>query len=62
MGERSLKAYAWRVSADHCILLRPDKGGLTFSEAVAYAKELRRLSFENVEIYNDILKLQIGNL
>jgi hypothetical protein len=41
------------VTGDHPISLRPDKYGLTNEEARAYAKELEKYGFENIEIYLD---------
>ena len=43
----------WKVMADHPILARPDKFGLTREEAIAFADSLRPLGYENINITID---------
>lgn len=43
----------WKVTADHPILARPDKFGMTRDEAVVFANSLQALGYENIEINID---------
>lgn len=40
----------WKVTADHPILARPDKFGMSEQEARAYADSLRPLGYENINV------------
>jgi hypothetical protein len=40
----------WKVTADHPILKRQDKFGLTRKEAITFAKELEQLGYENIKM------------
>jgi len=40
----------WKVTADHPVLARPDKFGLTKIEAVKFSETLIELGYENVKI------------
>ena len=43
-----MKGRTWKVTADHSILRRPDKYGLTEDEADELVTELKRLGYENI--------------
>lgn len=43
----------WKVTADHPILARPDKFGMSKAEARAYADSLQPLGYENISITID---------
>lgn len=40
----------YKVTGDHDILRRPDKYGLTFKEAIAYADKLKSFRYRNLLI------------
>lgn len=43
----------WKVTADHPVLARPDKFGMTRDEAAVFANSLQALGYENIEINID---------
>ena len=51
--ESQLEQTLYKVMADHCIRMRPDKYGLTKSETTAFADSLRPLGYENISITVD---------
>ena len=48
--QRMVSTPSYRVTADHPIKARPDKGGMNWKEAVAYSKELIDGEFDNIMI------------
>lgn len=48
--QRVFSTPSYKVTADHPIKARPDKGGINWNEAVAYSKELIAGEFNNIMI------------
>jgi hypothetical protein len=48
--QRVVSTPSYKVTADHPIKARPDKGGMNWNEAVAYSQELIAGDFDNIMI------------